>query len=314
MMICLLLLPMLASSSQDSIWPSEAPPLNLGAIDAAPDSAPGSNLGRHFFDGDLSITMRDDKRAADGLQAIYRAVPPMEAFHDEQLGKERIHPSKIRILISDRAAHLRRTYATEDGPLSIAVYVFNDPAAADEYIQKRITGGAGSNPDLLRSPAFTFGDASWVPMDAPGSAFVRDGRVVIDVTLANALKPDSFEYLESVVQAVRFRLIVASRLIVGGVEQTVEVRPGVSVNVRDFEGTKMVCLQELEAAGYSVESTSVNLVRSCTLGLGSKSLVLTEYRMGFVARGRITAMPVAAFAFDGDLWLPLASVTAELED
>lgn len=298
--------------SEPSVWPEEEIALPLAAIDASREYFITGQSRRHFRRGDLSVSLRDGMPAHEGLEAVYRALPPRAAFHIDRFEKERVHKSVVNLMLTSTHDRASRTYAAVDGPLLITVRVFDDPSEVEPYFRSRTSGPNVSGVARWRSDGFWFGDDSWIPVKDPGSAHVRDGRVLTSVHPARPPSPERIEYIEALVQAVRFRLMVASGLTEGGGELTTFVRPGVKVQVRDFDGVEMVCLKELEEAGYVCASSADEFSRTCKISRGGKSIDVTEYRMRFLSRGRELAMQVAPLAYDGDLWLPLSAVVSEL--
>jgi hypothetical protein len=298
---------------QDSPWPKEAPLPDVGAVDAAAESDAETDPGRHYFAEDLSITLRDGKRATNGLSALWGAFPPAMAFHSLEAEKKLLgHKSKTSVLLSSRRDYIMRTFATPEGALSLVMWVYPTILDAEHEMDQSISGDGGSVRPSWQASALGLGHQSWVANPDHRTSYVRDGRIVVRVIGKSPLGLDQVDFHKSIHQSIRFRLMVASGLLPGGNLTTRTTSAGLTLTVRVMDGVPLVSLSELAKAGVAVAPSSSGRLRTCQLVKNQRALKVTEYQQKYLVGTETKDLPLAPFAYDGDLWLPYEPVAMEL--
>lgn len=287
-------------------WPRESKPLPIERINGAPLRESGFGPSQIYSGSEIHATLRNGLRADENLDAVYRSLLPREALHTDRDEVRLQHKSIVTVLASTARTFVSRTYATPGGATLLEVHVFSSPAAADQYFNPAEIPTDVAVKVTRVSPIAAIGDESWSFEESPATIYVRDGRVVVCVSAGKPPADNNQRaYCVALAQAVRFRLMVTSGLISGGDAKTLRLGDSVTVSYRQFDATKLIALNELQKIGATWAASIENGVRTCRITRGSAQIEVQEYVPAFRVGAEIQHVPVAPFAFDGDLWLPL---------
>jgi hypothetical protein len=90
------------------------------------------------------------------------------------------------------------------------------------------------------------------------------------------------------------------------------VSTGASIKYRQFESVRMAPLSELRKVSATAEPFMDAGVRVCPISRAGHTVELREYCPTMMVGGESRSLPVAPFAYDGDLWLPVEPVLSAL--
>jgi hypothetical protein len=294
-------------------WPRESKPLPLERINDAPLRDGSFGPSQVYAGLELHATLRNGLHADDALNAVYRSIPPREALHTKEDEVRLQHKSIVTVLASSARTFVSRTFATPGGATLLEVHVFPSPSAADQFFNPTETPPDVAVRVTKVSPIAAIGDESWSFDESPSTIYIRDGRVVVCVSAGKAPADISQrDYCIALAQAVRFRLMVVSGLLSGGGTKSMRLTNGITVNYRQFDSTKLIALDELRKVGATWEASTDNGMRICRITKGDVRIDVCEYMSTFRVGTAVQLFPVAPFAYDGDLWLPLEPILAAI--